>query len=160
MACRLDLQLGRPRGIAADGRDATAARAGNLECSPERALRRALAERAEHGDGLARPVRDAIHAHLEIELGLDTCERGLVPRRDEDGLCRQRRPPRLARQRVAGLRQGRGAERRVDLRDPEPVQPRDALERATRLRHDLGPDSVPGQARDRVGRPAGHAATS
>ena len=71
-----------------------------------------------------------------------------------------RRPSRLARQRMAELHERLGADRRMDLRDPEPVQPRNALERATRLCHDLGPDAVPGEARDRVGRARRHEASS
>ena len=119
----------------------------------------ARTERAEHGDGPTRRVHHTIDSRLQIELGLDLCERRFVLRRDENRLRSERRLARLGRQRTAGLREGLASERWMDLVDPKAVQSRDALERAARLCHDLWPDSVPGEARDGVPGATRHAAT-
>ena len=137
-------------GVAADGGDARAARARDVEGALDGPPRsRSSSSGLSTVTIAARPVRDAIDARPQIELGLDSGERRLVlGARRGSPPPRASRRARLARQRVTRLRAGLGAERRMHLGDPEPVQPRDALERAARLRHDLGADAVAGEARD------------
>ena len=61
----------------------------------------------------------------------------------------QVRLARRERQRVAEARERLAAERQVDVVDVQRVQPRDRGERARGLAHQLGPDAVAGEARDR-----------
>src|SRR2546428_13967362 len=51
---------------------------------------------------------------------------------------------------MAGAAERLGAERHVQLLDPEAVQRRDGAKRAGRLRHQLGTDAVPREAGDSV----------
>ena len=74
---RLTRERGVPRSVAADGGDACAAGARDVERAGERPLERRVEERAEERDGAVPAERDAVHARPEVELGLDPGEGGI-----------------------------------------------------------------------------------
>ena len=107
------------------------------------------AERLDHEQVAAGLVVHARDAPGEVELGPHAVERRVVGRGDEDRVGVPVGLARRERQRVAEARQRLAAERQVDVVDAQRVHPRDGGERARGLAHQLGPDAVAGEARDR-----------
>src|SRR4051794_11648034 len=143
-------------GVADRGHGAPAT-ASEVKRARHRNLLAVFAEGADHERVARGTERDAGDRPADVEIGLDRRERALVRKRGEHRV----------RAKVAGARDGRkpvteahealAAEREVQLSESEPVLARDLEHRAARLRHELGPDAVAGEARNRVAR---HAATS
>ena len=134
-----------PAVIGADGGDAAAPRRRAAERALDRDRVGPRAERRDHDDVGALAEVHASDAPRELEVGLDTLEGRLVRRRDEDRVDVAVARARARGQRMPRPRHGLAGERQVDVVELERVQARHAVERARRRRHQLGPDTVPGE---------------
>jgi hypothetical protein len=111
-------------------------------------LIRPLAHRPGDHDVVRRVDVHTDDAPRKLEISHDSGERRLVRRRDEDRVDVAVTDPSLGRKGMSRPRHCLAGEREVAVFELELVQRCNAIERARRRSHELGANTIPGQARN------------